>query len=77
LSRKVPTYGYKTAFQIETVDLGFKSTPPFLVRHVIKRAIGFIFNSSNYMKEFYEENFCFLFPCYEVKYALRREGDVS
>ena len=75
--RQVPTYGYKPEFRIEKVDLGFKSTPPFLVRHGIKRAIGFLFNSCTYMKELYEENFCYLFPCYEVKYVLRRGGDVS
>ena len=75
--RQVPTYGYKPEFRIEKVDLGFKSTPPFLGRHGFKRLVGFIFNSCIYMKELYEENFCFFFPCYEVKYVLRRYGDVS
>lgn len=76
-NRHVPTYGYKPEFQIEKVDLRFKSTPPFLGRHGIKRLIGFIFNSCTYMKELYEENFCYVFPCYEVRYVLRRNGDIS
>lgn len=76
-SRKVPTYGYKPEFRIEKVDLKFKSARPFVVRYGIKRAIGFLFNSCTYMKELYEENFCYLFPCYEVKYVLRRDGGIS
>lgn len=76
-SRQVPTYGYKPEFRIEKVDLGFKSTPPFVVRYGIKRTIGLFFNSCTYMKELYEENFCYLFPCYEVRYVLRRDGGVA
>jgi SAM-dependent methyltransferase len=75
-SRQVPTYGYKLDFRIENVDLGFKSASPFLGRHGFKRFIGFVFNSCTYMKELYEENFCYIFPCYEVKYVLCRDGGV-
>ena len=75
--REVPTYGYKPEFRIEKVDLVFKSTRPFVVRYSIKRVFGFLFNSCTYMKELYEENFCYLFPCYEVKYVIRRLGGVS
>jgi SAM-dependent methyltransferase len=76
LIRKVPTYGYKTSFRIEKIDLIFKSTSPFVFRYGFKRLIGLFFNSCTYLKELYEENFCYLFPCYEVKYVLRRDGDV-
>ena len=72
-SRHVPTYGNKPEFKITEVDLVFKSPRPFIVRYGIKRLIGSLFNSCNYLKELYEENFCFLFPCYEVRYILRRE----
>ena len=72
-SRQVPTYGYEAAFSIEKVDLGFKSSQPFIVRYGIKRVIGIFFNSCNYLKELYEENFCYIFPCYEIRYFLRRE----
>jgi len=70
--RQVPTYGYQTEFGIVNVDLIFKSARPFLIRYGIKRLIGALFNSCDYMKELYEENFCYLFPCYEVRYVLHR-----
>lgn len=72
-ARHVPTYGYKTEFKIAKVDLIFKSARPFYFRYGIKRVVGSIFNSCNFMKELYEENFCYLFPCYEVRYILQRE----
>ncbi len=72
-TRHVPTYGYKPQFGIVKVDLIFKSSLPFVVRYGIKRAIGSLFNSCNYLKELYEENFCYLFPCYEVRYVLQRD----
>lgn len=72
LRRKVPTYQEKLRFRLEQVDLRFKSFPPFYIRHAFKKLIGSVFNSCGYMKELYEENFCYLFPCYEVCYRLRR-----
>ena len=72
--RQVPTYGYKAEFMIAKVDLIFKSPRPFIVRYGIKRAIGSFFNSCTYLKELYEENFCYIFPCYEVRYVLRRQS---
>lgn len=71
-SRKVPTYENVLAFDLESVDLKFKSARPFYGRYAIKSVIGKIFNSCTYMQELYEENFCYLFPCYEVRYLLRR-----
>lgn len=72
--RKVPTYDHKLGFSIVKVDLIFKSSRPFIVRYGIKRVIGSIFNSCNYLKELYEECFCYLFPCYEVRYILLRHA---
>ena len=72
-ARQVPTYDHKPEFRIIKVDLNFKSSRPFVVRYGIKRLIGSFFNSCNYLKELYEENFCYLFPCYEVRYILRRQ----
>lgn len=74
-ARQVPTYGYKAEFRIDKVELIFKSTRPFIVRYGVKRLIGFFFNSCTYLKELYEENFCYLFPCYEVSYTLRRQNN--
>ena len=69
-SRKVPTYQHILQFDLISVDLVFKSIRPFYLRHLLKRFIGFIFNSNDYMKEFYEENLTYIFPCYEIRYRL-------
>lgn len=73
--RQVPTYDHKAEFRIEKVDLIFKSSRPFVVRYGIKRLIGSFFNSCIYMKEMFEENFCYIFPCYEVRYVLLKHGN--
>jgi SAM-dependent methyltransferase len=70
--RQVPNYNMNLKFRIEKVDLIFKSSPPFYVRHGFKVLLGSVFNSCNYMKEFYEENLCYIFPCYEVRYRIGR-----
>lgn len=72
--RRVPTYGYESEFNIARVDLIFKSSRPFVVRYGIKRLIGSLWNSCSFFKELYEENFCYLFPCYEVRYKLVRRS---
>ncbi len=72
LSRKVPTYQRELTFSVEDVRLGFKSPPPFYVRHAFKKTIGAIVNLNAYTKELYEEMFCYLLPCYEIRYELRR-----
>ena len=70
--RQVPTYQRELHFELVRVDLGFKSPPPFYVRYGVKRTLGYLFNLNNYMREFYEENLCYLFPCYELRYELKR-----
>jgi ubiquinone/menaquinone biosynthesis C-methylase UbiE len=70
--RKTPTYERTIDFEISHVSLEFKSARPFYFRHAIKVVLGNFFNLNNYMREFYEENFCYLFPCYEIKYSLRK-----
>jgi hypothetical protein len=69
----VPRYVDKVDFEVTDVELGFKSSPPFYFRHAIKKAIGFFFNLTRYTRELYEENFCYLFPCYEIRFLLRRK----
>lgn len=70
--RQVPTYQKELSFELESVDLGFKSPPPFYIRYGIKRAWGFLFNLNSWMQELYEENYCYLIPCYEIRYRLKR-----
>jgi len=70
--RSVPNYNKQFQFELEKVDLHFKSSRPFYIRYGIKYVIGKIFNSCAYLKELYEENLSFLFPCYEIRYRLRK-----
>jgi SAM-dependent methyltransferase len=75
LHKRVPHY--KAVFlSLLKVDLLFKSSPPFYFRHGVKKLLGVIFNSCRYMKEFYEENLCYVFPCYEIKYVLKRVNEL-
>jgi ubiquinone/menaquinone biosynthesis C-methylase UbiE len=70
-TRKTPTYQKDLKIEITNVKLGFKSSREFPVRYGIKKFIlEQIFNSSIWMKEFYEENLCYIFPCYEIKFTL-------
>lgn len=74
LWRKVPTYQQELNFDVIDIHLGFKSSPPFYLRHGFKKCIEFLVNLNSYTKELYEEMFCYLFPCYEVRYKMRRFG---
>jgi SAM-dependent methyltransferase len=70
LSRKVPSYEKIPAFTLLNVNLVFKSPVPFYFRWIVKRFFQYVFNLNTYMKEFYEENFCYWLPCYEIQYEL-------
>lgn len=69
-SRKVPTYNQEAAFDLVDVKIVFKSAPPFYLRHGFKKLLELLFNLNSYTKEFYEENLCYIFPCYELKFRL-------
>lgn len=68
--RIVPGYVRDESLELTHVDLIFKSNRPFYIRHSVKVLVGSFFNSCNYLKEFYEENVCYLFPCHEIRYLL-------
>jgi hypothetical protein len=70
--RKVPTYGRRISFDLSQAELIFKSSPPFYVRHGFKRILQTVFNLNRWTRELYEENFCYLFPCYEIRFEMRR-----
>lgn len=72
LTRKVPTYQKKISFSLRNVELRFKSSPPFYVRHAIKKFFGLLVNLNSYTKELYEEMFCHFIPCYEIEYKLQK-----
>lgn len=68
--RKTPKYGRVLDFQLDAVDLIFKSPRPFYVRWLFKRIGQAVFNLNYYTREFYEENLTGLFPCYEIRFVL-------
>jgi SAM-dependent methyltransferase len=72
LRRKVPTYQRELQFSLKVVKLHFQTTPSFYGRRVLKKMVGYLVNINTYTKELYEEMFCYLFPCYEIQYELRR-----
>lgn len=71
-ARQVPLYEANVYYELLSVELRFKSSRPFLVRYALKRVLGAIIGSSTYFKEFWEENLCYLLPCYEIEYSLVR-----
>jgi len=72
-SRKVPTYNVDIKFNLEKVNLNFKTDRSFFIRKRVKYVIGMLFNFSSYAQEFYEDSLCYIFPCYEIHAILRRK----
>lgn len=74
-ARKVPHYSKRIFYQLTAVNLYFKSPRPFYIRWALKRMVQMLVNINRFTLEFYEENLCYLIPCYEVKYELLRLQD--
>jgi SAM-dependent methyltransferase len=72
--RTVPHYGKEMAFELIGAKLVFKSSPPFYFRYALKKLLQAFFNLNRFSKEFYEENCCYMIPCYEIDFLLRRKG---
>lgn len=70
--RKVPKYNHKINYSLLSVELNFSSTRPFFIRHGLKKLMGILFGTSIFMKEFWEENLSFIFPCYDIKYVMKK-----
>jgi len=70
--RKVPSYVLRPQLRLVKVDLVFKASRPFYLRYLFRKCLGYVFNSSTFFKELYEDCFPFLFPCYEVRYVVER-----
>ena len=68
--RKVPNYNSKLKMEVISVDLFFKSYKPNYLRHGFKKLFQLFFNFNTTTKEMYEELFCYIIPCYEVKYII-------
>jgi predicted SAM-dependent methyltransferase len=61
-TRKVPSFYTDIRLQVFSIQYVFLS--PFTGRNRLKTAFGRVINSYRYLQEFYEENLCYLVPCY-------------
>lgn len=68
--RKVPGHYNNIDFKINKLNLVFYS--PFKGRNIIKKGCSVVFNSSTYMKELYEEIFCYAFPAHGIEFELEK-----
>jgi hypothetical protein len=73
--RTLPNYRNQLPLMIVSTRLVFKSYRPNYVRHALKKVFENIINSSNFVREFYEENLCWLVPCYEIVYIIGKAGE--
>jgi len=69
-SRTIPSYSRIKGLELANVSLLFGSYPPNYFRHIVKKVIEKLVNSSYWAKELYEECFCWFAPCYEVRNVL-------
>jgi len=70
--RQVPQYEEALPLALVKVRYRFKSSRPFYVRHGIKKSLSWWVNLGQWTQEFYEENLCWIMPCYEIEYVLIR-----
>lgn len=70
LKRKVPTFYNNLNFKI--IDIKFHFYSDFRIRHYIRRVYQRLFNINDYIKEYYEENLCYLFPANEIYFVLEK-----
>gem|GEM_PF-146367 len=69
---RCPTYQRSLCCEIKKVKLVFKSPKPLYGRWDIKKVVQWFVNLNRYTMEFYEENLCWLIPCYKIIFELRR-----
>lgn len=65
LRRGVPNFYTGVRIRVLSQELVFMS--PFKRRHRVKKLLGFLVNLHRATQEFYEENLCYIFPCYALK----------
>jgi hypothetical protein len=70
LHRKVPNYGHTPHFKIEHVKMRFDS--PFGWRRRLLKPLDRVINMSPRLQELHESSFCWLVPCHELEFMLRR-----
>jgi len=73
--RRVPTFYTGSRLEIMSLRLRFRS--PFRGRKWWKRLHEKLFNLNPWMQEFYEENLCYLFPCYGLVIEFKPDRSIS
>lgn len=70
LNRKVPDF--YTDFHFKVLDRKFAFKRNLSPRNILNILIaGPLFNMSDYMKELYEDKFCYMFPSYEIYFEMK------
>lgn len=64
-TRKVPSFYHDIRIKVTSIQLVFDS--PFRGRRTFKRAFGRVINWKQSLQEFYEENLCYIVPCYGLQ----------
>jgi ubiquinone/menaquinone biosynthesis C-methylase UbiE len=72
LRRKVPNFYTDIRINITSRRLMF--TSPFWFRRRIKKLFGLVVNCHRSIQEFYEENLCYIFPCYGIEIVFTPSG---
>jgi predicted SAM-dependent methyltransferase len=72
LKRKVPNFYSDVRIRIlqQTLTFGNPSR-----QTLFKKILQHLFNRSSDMQEFYEENLCYIFPCYGLELVFTPDGD--
>ena len=73
--RKVPSFYQDYGFTTEEITLVF--TSPWKGRKLLKRLFQKLINLHPWLMEFYEENLCYLIPCYALQVTLKPVKDSS
>lgn len=70
MKRIVPDY-YVEDFRFEIINRHIEFYSRFKVRRIFKKLMTKLVNLNRYTQEFYEENLCWMFPCYMLKFTLK------
>ena len=65
LRRKVPTFYTDVKIRILSQRLKFRSS--FKIISPLKKLFGWFVNLHTTLQEYYEENLCYIFPCYGIE----------
>lgn len=70
--RQVPQYESPLPFELVSARHVFKSSRPFVIRHVIKKILSCWVNLTRWTQEFYEEFLSQVMTCYEIDFRLKK-----